>query len=57
MLDALTGCPVPEDIMLYAIPVCAPYTAISSYKLVHINITCIALSIIVTVYNVFHTAS
>lgn len=32
MLDSFTGCPVPEDIMLYAIPVCAPYTAVTNYK-------------------------
>ena len=32
VLDALTGCPLPEDDLLYAIPVCAPYSAILSYK-------------------------
>ena len=32
VLDSLTGCPLPEDIFLYAIPVCAPYSAILNYK-------------------------
>uniref|UniRef100_A0AAY4BSD9 Ribosome quality control complex subunit NEMF n=1 Tax=Denticeps clupeoides TaxID=299321 RepID=A0AAY4BSD9_9TELE len=32
LLDSLTGQPHPEDVMLFAIPVCAPYTALSSYK-------------------------
>ena len=32
MLDSFTGCPVSEDIILYAIPVCAPYTAVTNYK-------------------------
>lgn len=32
MLDELTGCPLPEDVLLYALPMCAPYSAISSYK-------------------------
>ncbi|CAI8001853.1 Nuclear export mediator factor Nemf [Geodia barretti] len=32
ILDSFTGSPVPEDIMIYAIPVCAPYTAVTSYK-------------------------
>ena len=34
MLDSFTGCPVSEDIILYAIPVCAPYTAVTNYKCV-----------------------
>lgn len=32
ILDSFTGCPLPEDILLYCIPVCAPYTAVLSYK-------------------------
>lgn len=32
VLDTLTGCPIPEDILVYAIPVCAPYSAILNYK-------------------------
>ena len=32
VLDSFTGCPLPEDILLYSIPVCAPYTAVLSYK-------------------------
>ena len=32
ILDSFTGSPVPEDIMIYAIPVCAPYTAVTNYK-------------------------
>ena len=35
LLDSFTGCPVPDDIMLYAIPVCAPYTAVNNYKYVY----------------------
>ena len=31
-LDSLTGCPLPDDVLLYAIPVCAPYSAMQSYK-------------------------
>lgn len=32
MLDSLTGCPVVEDELLYAIPVCAPYSTMLNYK-------------------------
>ncbi|XP_078313249.1 ribosome quality control complex subunit NEMF-like isoform X1 [Crassostrea virginica] len=32
MLDSLTGCPVMEDELLYAIPVCAPYSTMLNYK-------------------------
>lgn len=32
MLDALTGLPLPEDELLFAIPVIAPYNTLSSYK-------------------------
>ncbi|XP_061172941.1 ribosome quality control complex subunit NEMF-like [Saccostrea echinata] len=32
MLDSLTGCPVPEDELLYAVPVCAPYSTMLNYK-------------------------
>ena len=32
VLDSFTGCPLPEDILLYSIPVCAPYTAVLNYK-------------------------
>ncbi|EIE22903.1 hypothetical protein COCSUDRAFT_16391 [Coccomyxa subellipsoidea C-169] len=32
-LDSLTGQPRPDDVLLYAIPMCAPYSAIQSYKL------------------------
>ncbi|PWA86817.1 zinc knuckle CCHC-type [Artemisia annua] len=31
-VDYLTGNPLPNDILLYAVPVCAPYTALQSYK-------------------------
>ncbi|KAJ4822904.1 hypothetical protein Tsubulata_037852 [Turnera subulata] len=31
-LDYLTGNPLPSDILLYAVPVCGPYTALQSYK-------------------------
>uniref|UniRef100_A0AAX7VG48 Ribosome quality control complex subunit NEMF n=1 Tax=Astatotilapia calliptera TaxID=8154 RepID=A0AAX7VG48_ASTCA len=32
LLTSLTGQPHPEDVMLFAVPVCAPYTALSNYK-------------------------
>jgi len=32
ILDALTGSPVADDVLLFAIPVCAPYNAMQSYK-------------------------
>ncbi|KAI8565949.1 hypothetical protein RHMOL_Rhmol02G0001500 [Rhododendron molle] len=31
-VDYLTGNPLPTDILLYAVPVCAPYSALQSYK-------------------------
>ena len=31
-VDYLTGNPLPNDILLYAVPVCGPYSAIQSYK-------------------------
>ncbi|XP_030834468.1 nuclear export mediator factor Nemf isoform X1 [Strongylocentrotus purpuratus] len=32
VLDTLTGCPDPEDLLMFAIPVCAPYNVMNSYK-------------------------
>lgn len=32
MLDSLTGLPYPEDELLFAVPVVAPYTALTNYK-------------------------
>lgn len=32
MLDSLTGLPVPEDELLFAIPVVAPYNTLLNYK-------------------------
>lgn len=32
MLNSLTGCPVDEDEILFAVPVIAPYQALSNYK-------------------------
>lgn len=32
LLASLTGCPVAEDGLLFAVPVCAPYAAIQNYK-------------------------
>ncbi|XP_071972107.1 ribosome quality control complex subunit NEMF isoform X2 [Engystomops pustulosus] len=32
LLDSLTGQPDSEDILLFSVPVCAPYTAMTSYK-------------------------
>lgn len=31
-LGSLTGCPVAEDLLMFAVPVCAPYSAMSNYK-------------------------
>ena len=31
-LDSLTGCPLPDDILLYAVPVCGPYSCMLNYK-------------------------
>lgn len=31
-VDYLTGSPLPNDILLCAVPVCGPYTAVQSYK-------------------------
>jgi hypothetical protein len=31
-LDALTGLPRPDDVLMYAVPVCGPYAALVSYK-------------------------
>lgn len=36
MLDSLTGTPLPEDEILFAVPVIAPYNALHSYKYVHL---------------------
>lgn len=32
ILDALTALPVPEDELLFAVPVCAPYNTMTNYK-------------------------
>lgn len=32
LLSQLTGCPLPEDELLFAVPVVAPYTALHNYK-------------------------
>ncbi|CAG8485631.1 4905_t:CDS:10 [Diversispora eburnea] len=32
VLDSLTGVPLPDDILLFAVPVCAPYIALQKYK-------------------------
>lgn len=34
LLTSLSGQPHPEDVLLFAVPVCAPYTALSNYKYV-----------------------
>ncbi|GKB24763.1 nuclear export mediator factor NEMF [Tanacetum coccineum] len=31
-VDYLTGNPLPNDILMYVVPVCAPYTTLQSYK-------------------------
>lgn len=32
MIDALTGVPLPDDELLFAVPVVAPYNTLSNYK-------------------------
>ncbi|XP_050988498.1 ribosome quality control complex subunit NEMF [Labeo rohita] len=32
ILDSLTGLPHPDDVLMFAVPVCAPYMALSNYK-------------------------
>ncbi|MBZ3876663.1 Nuclear export mediator factor NEMF [Sciurus carolinensis] len=32
LFDSLTGQPHPEDVILFAIPICAPYTTMTNYK-------------------------
>ncbi|CAL1267643.1 unnamed protein product [Larinioides sclopetarius] len=32
LLNSLTGCPTPDDTLLYAVPVCGPYSSMLSYK-------------------------
>ncbi len=32
VLDALTGIPRQEDLLLFAVPVCGPYAALQAYK-------------------------
>ncbi|XP_054581300.1 ribosome quality control complex subunit NEMF isoform X6 [Eptesicus fuscus] len=32
LFDSLTGQPHPEDVLLFAIPMCAPYTTMTNYK-------------------------
>ncbi|XP_078482629.1 ribosome quality control complex subunit NEMF [Ciona intestinalis] len=32
IIDTLTGCPAADDIIMFAIPVCAPYNAMLNYK-------------------------
>lgn len=37
LLTSLTGQPHAEDVLLFAVPVCAPYTALSNYKYVRLH--------------------
>ena len=32
ILNSLTGIPLPEDVLLYGVPVCAPYSTMTNYK-------------------------
>lgn len=32
VLDSLTGLPHPDDVLMFSVPVCAPYMALSNYK-------------------------
>ncbi|XP_039250182.2 ribosome quality control complex subunit NEMF-like [Styela clava] len=32
ILNSLTGCPFPDDILMFALPVCAPYNTMHNYK-------------------------
>lgn len=38
LLTALTGLPHPEDVLLFAVPVCAPYTALTNYKYIKFTV-------------------
>uniref|UniRef100_A0A8D3D502 Ribosome quality control complex subunit NEMF n=1 Tax=Scophthalmus maximus TaxID=52904 RepID=A0A8D3D502_SCOMX len=40
LLTSLTGQPHPEDVLLFAVPVCAPYTALTNYKYVQLTFQC-----------------
>jgi len=31
-IDELTGLPTADDVLLFALPMCAPYSAVASYK-------------------------
>jgi hypothetical protein len=31
-IEKLTGCPTAEDVLLYAVPMCGPYSAFSTFK-------------------------
>ena len=32
ILDSLTGQPIVDDVLLYVVPIAAPYSALSTYK-------------------------
>lgn len=32
ILNSLTGIPLPDDVLLYAVPICAPYSTMTNYK-------------------------
>lgn len=32
VLDSLTGLPHPDDVLMFSVPVCAPYMALANYK-------------------------
>lgn len=32
LLDSLTGIPLPDDILLFCVPVCGPYSAMNNFK-------------------------
>lgn len=45
MLNTLTGCPVEEDEILFALPVVAPYNALQNYKLVPFQYSSLSLDL------------
>jgi len=49
VLDSLTGIPLPEDILLFCIPVCAPYSTLTNYRyglnFLHISFVAVACEV------------
>ena len=45
ILDSLTGIPMAEDILLFCVPVCAPYSALSNYRYAPSSVANVAISL------------